>query len=113
MPRPKGSKNKPKGVGNDLDVLNAQIIEKLNEKSALEQEEKALVETIAESKVRLRKVKMSLKKLDKNIAALESMREEMGKAKEREVAMQELQPKVDALLASGKTIDEIVDMLSQ
>ena len=42
MPRTKGSKNKPKAKANDLDAINAQIVEKLNQKSALEQEETSL-----------------------------------------------------------------------
>lgn len=109
MARPKGSKNKPKT--NDLDGLNAQIVEKLNEKSALEQEVKTLTETIIDSKARLKEVKASLKKVEKNIAALESMREELGTAKKMEMAMQELQPKINALLASGKSVDEIAEML--
>lgn len=111
MSRPKGSKNKPKTVVNDLDALNAQIVEKLNEKSALEQEVKALTETIIDSKARLKEVKASLKKVEKNIAALESMREELGTAKKMEMAMQELQPKINALLVSGKSVDEIAEML--
>lgn len=111
MPRPKGSKNKPKTKANDLDALNAQIVEKLNQKSSLEQEEATLTATITESKARLKEVRSSLKKLDKNISALQVMKEEMGKAKQVEKAMGEIQAKVNAFLDSGKSIDEIMEML--
>ena len=111
MPRPLGSKNKPKTKANDLDALNAQIVEKLNQKSALEQEEATLTATITESKARLKEVRLSLKKLDKNISALQVMKEEIGKAKQVEKAMGEIQAKVNALIDSGKSIDEIMEML--
>ena len=111
MPRPLGSKNKPKTKANDLDALNAQIVEKLNQKSALEKEEATLTATITESKARLKEVRLSLKKLDKNISALQVMKEEIGKAKQVEKAMGEIQAKVNALLDSGKSIDEIMEML--
>ena len=111
MPRPLGSKNKLKTKANDLDALNAQIVEKLNQKSALEQEEATLTATITESKARLKEVRLSLKKLDKNISALQVMKEEIGKAKQVEKAMGEIQAKVNALLDSGKSIDEIMEML--
>lgn len=111
MPRPLGSKNKPKTKANDLDALNAQIVEKLNQKSALEQEEAALTATITESKARLKEVRSSLKKLDKNISALQAMKEEMGKAEQVEKAMSEIQAKVNALMASGRTLDEIMELL--
>ena len=113
MARTKGSKNRAKAKRNDLDSINAQIVEKLNQKSALEQEAKSLTAAIAESKQRLKEIRGSLKKLDKNIAALESMREELGTEKMMEKAMSELQPKITALLNSGKTIDEIMGMLGE
>ena len=111
MPRTKGSKNKPKVKADDLDAINAQIVEKLNQKSALEQEETSLTATITESKERLKEVRSSLKKLDKNISNLQAMKEEIGKAKQVEKAMGEIQAKVNALLDSGKSIDEIMEML--
>ena len=111
MPRPLGSKNKPKAKANDLDALNAQIVEKLNQKSALEQEQEALNATITESKARLKEVRSSLKKLDKNISNLQAMTEEIGKATQVEKAMGEIQAKVNALIDSGKSIYEIMEML--
>ena len=39
------------------------------------------------------------------------MKEEIGKAKQVEKAMGEIQAKVNALLDSGKSIDEIMEML--
>ena len=109
MARTKGSKNRPKE--NDPDAINAQIVEKLNQRSALEQEAEELTAAIAESKVRLKEIRASVKKLDRNITALETMREELGMAKRMEQAMTQLQPKVVALLDSGKTMEEIMDML--
>ena len=111
MARKKGSKNRPKL--NDLDSINAQIVEKLNQKSALEEETEALTAGVAEARARLREIKRTQKKLEKNIAALESMREELGAAKQMEQALTELQPKINALLASGKSIEEIMDMLEK
>jgi len=111
MPRPKGSKNRPKAKATNLDALNVQIVEKLNQKAALEQEESELTTTITESKARLKEVRSSLKKLDRNISALQAMKEEMGKAEQREKAMGEIQGKINALLDSGKSIDEIMEML--
>ena len=111
MPRPKGSKNRPKAKAENLDAINAQIVEKLNQKSALEQEETALTATISKSKARLKEVRSSLKKLDKNITALQIMQEEMGKAEQREKDMGEIQGKINALLDSGLTVDEIMELL--
>lgn len=111
MPRPKGSKNKPKAKATNLDALNTQIVEKLNQKSALEQEESELSATITKSKARLKEIRSSLKKLDRNITALQAMQEEMGKAEQKEKAMSEIQGKINALLDSGKSIDEIMEML--
>ena len=111
MPRPKGSKNRPKSKATNLDTLNVQIVEKLNQKSALEQEESDLTTTITESKARLKEVRSSLKKLDRNLSALQAMQEEMGKAEQKEKAMSEIQGKINALLDSGKSIDEIMEML--
>ncbi len=111
MPRPLGSKNKPKAKANDLDALNAQIVEKLNQKSALEQEQATLTATITESKTRLKEVRSSLKKLDKNISNLQAMKEEIGKAKQVEQAMGEIQAKINALMDSGKTLDDIMELL--
>ena len=111
MPRPKGSKNKPKSKANNLDALNVQIVEKLNQKAALVQEESDLTTTITESKARLKEVRSSLKKLDRNISSLQAMQEEMGKAEQKEKAMGEIQGKINALLDSGKSVDEIMEML--
>lgn len=113
MPRPKGSKNKRGPKVNNLDALNAQIVEKLNKKSALEQEISSLNATIADSKARLKEAQKELKKVVKNIDALEAMRNEIGTAQQMEKVMSELQPKITALLASGKTMDEIIEMLGE
>lgn len=113
MARTKGSKNRIKTKGQNLDSINAQIVEKLNQKSALEKESEALTASIAKGKARQKEIRSSLKTLEKNIAALEAMREELGTVKKMEQAMSELQPKITALLSSGKTIDEIMEMLGE
>ncbi len=111
MPRPQGSKNKPKIKANDPEAINAQIVEKLNQKSSLEQEQEALTAAITESKARLKEVRSSLKKLEKNISALQVMKEELGKAEQKEKAMGEIQAKINALMDSGKTLDDIMELL--
>jgi chromosome segregation ATPase len=113
MPRPRGSKNKRGPKADNLDALNAQIVEKLNQKSTLEQEISSLNATIADSKARLKVAHKELKKLEKNVDALESMREELGTAQMMEKAMSEIQPKITALLASGKTPEDIIEMLGE
>ena len=67
MARTKGSKSRQKVKVDDLDSLNAQIVEKMNKKAALEQEADSITTTIAECKLRLREIRASLKKLEKNI----------------------------------------------
>ena len=111
MAKIKRSKNRSREK--DLDSINAQIVEKLNRKSALEKESEDLTAAITESKARLKEIRLTLRKLDRNIATLESMREKLGTAKRTEQAMAELQPKITALLNSGKSIDEIAEMLGE
>ena len=71
MPRPKGSKNKPKTVKATVDFA-AQITEKQAAKEAAAAEIASITENIDALKADLKTKKASLNKLDKELVKLES-----------------------------------------
>lgn len=109
MARPKGSKNKKKvSTGANLDDLIAQ---RLEEKAVLEAERDEIAAVVAENAAKLRAVKYQIKKLDKQVAAYEAEKAAIAAAAEAAAAKEAVQAKVDELMASGKSLDEIMGML--
>ena len=110
MPRPKGSKNKPKTVKTTIDFA-AQLSEKQAAKEAAAAEIASITANIDVLKADLKTKKAELKTIDKEIARIEAKK---GKA---ETKAAEAAKKVEAedvlkkLLASGMTADEILAKL--
>ena len=71
MPRPKGSKNKPKTVKATVDFAS-QIAEKQSAKEALTAEIASITANIDTLKADLKEKKTALKKAEKEVASLEA-----------------------------------------
>jgi hypothetical protein len=109
MPRPKGSKNRKKTpVDQPLDALIAEAEEAI---AGLE-EEKAAVETvIAENSARLREIKAGLKKAAKKLEDYETEQARRAAAEAAAAAKEALQSKIDELVSSGMSIEDILEKL--
>ena len=106
MPRPKGSKNKPKTVKATVDFA-AQITEKQAAKEAATVEIASITANIDVLKADLKTKKAALKSIDKEIARIEAKKikaAESAKKVEAEAVLKKL-------LASGMTADEILEKL--
>ena len=97
MPRTKGSKNKPKTVTVDFAT---QIAEKQSAKEALTAESVSITANIDTLKADLKAKKTALKKAEKEVAVLEAKK---AKADAKAV--------LKKLLASGMSVDEILEKL--
>ena len=71
MPRPKGSKNKPKTVKTTIDFV-AQLAEKQSAKEAVSAEIASITANIDALKADLKTKKAALKSIDKEIARIEA-----------------------------------------
>ena len=105
MPRPKGSKNKPKTVKAAVDFA-AQIAEKQSAKEAAAAEIESITANIDALKADLKTKKAELKSIDKEIARIEAkkVKAETAKKVEAEAVLKKL-------LASGMSADEILAKL--
>lgn len=108
MPRPKGSKNKKKLV--PADNLDALIAQKQEEKAALEAQRDEIAAVVAEHTANLKSIKAELKKADKELASLEAQKA-AAEAAAAAAAKEAVQAKIDALMAEGKSLDDIMNML--
>lgn len=110
MPRPKGSKNKPKIAKTNID-FTTQITENQSAKEALTTEIASIASNIDILRVDLKTKKASLKKLDKELAKLEA-KKTAAETKAAEVAKKaEAEDVLKKLLASGVSADEILAKL--
>ena len=100
MPRPKGSKNKPKipTVDQTAEKLAAQRAVK----QSLEAEQADILAAIEKQKQLLKAKKKEIRAADKAIAALEAAHEKAEAIKE-----------VTKLVSSGKSADEILELLNK
>ena len=104
MPRPKGSKNKPKTVKATVDFA-AQLAEKQSAKEATATEIASITANIDTLKADLKTKKAELKSIDKEIARIEA------KKVKAETKATEAEDVLKKLLASGMTADEILAKL--
>ena len=110
MPRPKGSKNKPKTVKTTVDFAT-QIAEKQSAKEAAAAEIASITANIDALKADLKTKKASLKKLDKELVKLASKKKD-AETKAAEAAKKaEAEAVLKKLLASGMSADEILAKL--
>lgn len=110
MPRPKGSKNKPKTVKATVD-FSKQIAEKLSTKEAVAAEIASITANIDALKADLKTKKAELKSIDKEIARIEAkkIKAETKAAESAEKA--EAEDVLKKLLASGVSADDILAKL--
>ena len=110
MPRPKGSKNKPKTVKATVDFA-AQITEKQAAKEAATVEIASITANIDALKADLKTKKAELKSIDKEIARIEAKKVK-AETKAAEAAKKvEAEDVLKKLLASGMSADEILAKL--
>ena len=110
MPRPKGSKNKPKTVKTTIDFA-AQLSEKQSAKDTTAAEIASITANIDVLKADLKTKKAALKSIDKEIARIEAKKIK-AETKAAEAAKKvEAEAVLKKLLASGVTADEILEKL--
>lgn len=110
MPRPKGSKNKPKTVKASVDFA-AQIAEKQSAREALSAEIASITANMDSLKADLKEKKASLKAIDKEIVKLEVRKEKADAKAAEEAKKAEAESVLKKLLASGVSADEILAKL--
>ena len=110
MPRPKGSKNKPKNVKATVDFA-AQIAEKQSAKEALTAEIASITVNIDTLKADLKEKKASLKAIDKEIVKLEAKKAKADAKAAEEAKKTEAESVLKKLLAEGMSADEILAKL--
>ena len=109
MPRPKGSKNKKNTArAGDFDARIAEIQAAL---AALEEESSAAAAIIAEQNAKIRANKKSARALNREIASLEAKKAAISEAETAALKKQAVQEKINSLIAEGKSLDDIIDML--
>ncbi len=110
MPRPKGSKNKPKTVKATVDFA-AQLAEKQSAKEALTAEIASITANIDTLKADLKEKKTALKKAEKEVASLESKKAKADAKAAEEAKKTEAEAVLKKLLASGMSADDILTKL--
>ena len=110
MPRPKGSKNKPKTVKAAVDFA-AQIAEKQSAKEALTAEIASITANIDTLKSDLKAKKTALKKAEKEVATLEAKKAKADAKAAEEAKKAEAEAVLKKLLANGMSADEILEKL--
>lgn len=109
MSRPKGSKNRKTLVKNVN--IEEQLSQKTAERSALEAEQAEIQAILAENNVRWKAVRKSIRALDRQIAALQAKQAEIEAAAVVSAKQKEIQETIQALVAEGKSLDDILNML--
>ena len=110
MPRPKGSKNKPKTVKATVDFAT-QIAEKQAAKEAVAAEIASITANIDTLKADLKTKKAELKSIDKEIARIEAKKIKAETKAAESAKKVEAEAVLKKLLASGMTADEILEKL--
>lgn len=110
MPRPKGSKNKPKTVKTTIDFA-AQLSEKQSAKDTTAAEIASITANIDALKADLKTKKAELKSIDKEIARIEAKKIKAETKAAESAKKVEAEAVLKKLLASGMTADEILEKL--
>ena len=109
MPRPKGSKNRKKAPADQpLDALIAEVKEAV---AGLEKEKGAVEAVIAENNAKLKAIKADLKKAAKKLEDYEAEQASKAAAEAAAAAKEALQSKIDELVSSGVSVEEILEKL--
>ena len=109
MPRTKGSKNRPKT--NITKDYASQIVEKQEFIASLNTEIASIQKEIEEQKNTLKEKKTALKKAEKEVTSLEAKKAKADAKAAEEAEKAEAESVVRRLLASGMSVDEILEKL--
>ena len=110
MPRPKGSKNKPKTVKTTIDFV-AQLAEKQSAKEAVSAKIASITANIDALKADLKTKKAALKSIDKEIARIEAKKIKAETKAAESAKKAEAENVLKKLLASGVSADDILAKL--
>ena len=111
MPRPKGSKNK-KSVKTVAQV-EAMIAAKQEAKAALEADQAGLLAEIEKQRQLLKAKKKELRAVEKELLVLEEKKVEAETIEAAAAQKVEIEKVVSKLVSSGKSADEILEMLKK
>jgi Tfp pilus assembly protein FimV len=87
------------------------IVRRNEAKAALEAERDEVAAVVAEQTAKLKTIKADIKKLDKELAMLGEQKAAADAEAAAQAVKAALQGKIDELLAQGKSLEEIMDML--
>ena len=110
MPRPKGSKNKPKTVKATVDFA-AQIAEKQSAKEAAAAEIASITANIDTLKADLKEKKTALKVTQKELTKLDAMKAAADQKAAEVAKKNEAEAVLKKLLAEGVSADDIIEKL--
>ena len=110
MPRPKGSKNKPKTVKATVDFA-AQLAENQSAKETTAAEIVSITANIDVLKDDLKTKKAELKSIDKEIARIEAKKVKADQKAAESAKKAEAEDVLKKLLASGVSADDIIEKL--
>lgn len=111
MPRPKGSKNK-KSIQTVAQV-EAQIAAKKETKAALEADQAGLTAELEKQKQLLKAKKKELRAVEKELLALEEKKAQAEAIEAAAAQKVEIEKVVSKLVSSGRSADEILEMLKK
>ncbi len=111
MPRPKGSKNK-KSIQTVAQV-EAKIAAQAEAKAALEKEQADILAAIEQQKQLLKAKKKAIRAADKALAELEARKAEAAAIETAAAKKVEIEQVVTKLVSSGKSAEEILDLLKK
>ena len=109
MPRPKGSKNK-KSI-QTVDQVESQIAAKKETKAALEADQAGIAAEIEKQKKLLSAKKKELRAVEKELLILEEKKAQAETIAAAAAQKVEIEKVVSKLVSSGKSADEILEML--
>lgn len=110
MPRTKGSKNKAKRDTVEMDY--SVVLDKKNsEKYTLESDAAALEADISGLKVQLKGKKAMLKKISKEIVALEEKKRQQDEEMLKKEQKEQIENAIQQLLDDGISMDDVLDRL--
>lgn len=110
MPRPKGSRNKPKTVKVTVDFA-AQLVEKQSAREAAAAEIASITANIDTLKADLKTKKAELKSIDKEITRIEAKKVKAETKAAESAKKAEAEAMLRKLLASGVSADDIIEKL--
>ena len=109
MSRPKGSKNKKTLLSEaqlDDKIAAAEVT-----KRKLEEEERKLMASMEDVKSRLKAKKKELRTTERTLAALREKKKQVDAVAAEAAQKKEIEAVVKSLVSSGRSADEILDML--